>query len=617
MKKFGSIFIKIICLYLLTGCFVSHAPVAYASSVTKASTACIEFIKNVEGFSPQPYYDYNQYTVGYGTKCPSEKYFEYKANGIPKYEAEALLKDHIANIETAIQNKLVGKYNLTLTQNQLDALVSFSFNIGTDWMTYDSSLRNAILIGSNDNDIVYAFSLYCTAGGKYLPGLITRRLCEANIYLNGIYSQKISDSYGYVYYDANGGTLTYQVQGFLCNAGTAPAANAVRSEDEFLGWYTNVSGGEKIDTLNGSLTGRTLFAHWKSLEHADHPTSSSTLVEVTGDIVNIRSGPGTNYSIVRKAYMHEVLTVSHITHLTNMRWGNVQDGWICLDYTNYDDVINGIGSSESDNDADSSNSLTAPGSENSSVTDTPSEIQVLVSGIVNVNDALRIRSGPGTSYPVVGFLFNGSEVDILAKETVSTTEWGRISKGWVCMDYIITDTIHGNGTIGSNLATSPDQQPPQDPTQEPSPLPNQPPMDSIESSGSISKGKIKADALRIRAAAGTANPIVGFYYQNEIIEISEKVLIDSVYWGKTHRGWINMDYVTITSSSEETAQPAKTGTMTVIADCLRVRKGTGTDYRISALLYYGDTITVFDTVTVDGTVWGRVDKGWICMDYVE
>jgi len=55
---------------------------------------------------------------------------------------------------------------------------------------------------------------------------------------------------------------------------------------------------------------------------------------------------------------------------------------------------------------------------------------------------------------------------------------------------------------------------------------------------------------------------------------------------------------------------------TVIADCLRVRKDTSTDSRISALLYYGDQVTVLETKTVDGTVWGRVSNGWICMDYV-
>ena len=77
-----------------------------------------------------------------------------------------------------------------------------------------------------------------------------------------------------------------------------------------------------------------------------------------------------------------------------------------------------------------------------------------------------------------------------------------------------------------------------------------------------------------------------------------------------------MDYVVTNPVQEEIPQPVEGRIMTVIADCLRVRKGTGTNYKISALLYYGDTVTVLETVTVDGILWGKVSQGWICMDYV-
>ena len=187
-----------ICLCLLF-CVTDLIPKVSAASTMTASDACIEFIKSVEGFSSQPYYDYNQYTVGYGTKCPTEKYFEYKANGIPRSEAEALLREFIVGIENDLNQKLIDRYQLTLNQHQFDALVSFSYNIGSGWVTYDSSLRNAILGNAGEDGMVYAFSLYCTAGGEYLPGLVTRRLCEANIYLNGVYDKKVSDAYGYVY----------------------------------------------------------------------------------------------------------------------------------------------------------------------------------------------------------------------------------------------------------------------------------------------------------------------------------------------------------------------------------------------------------------------------------
>lgn len=589
-----------------------------------ASEACVEFIKNVEGFSPQPYYDYKQYTVGYGTKCPTEKFFDYTANGIPRTEADALLRDHLAMITDAINSKLIDKYGLSFSQHQFDALVSFSFNIGTGWLTYDSSLRNAILRDAGDNDLVYAFGLYCTAGGKYLPGLITRRLCEANIYLNGVYHQKVSDSYGYVYYDANGGSLTYRVQGYVCDNSTAPISDAKRPNDEFLGWYTELNGGSQVTILDRSVRGKTLFARWQSSQNTDDQDANETTVRVTGDVVNIRSGPGTNYGIVRRVYQNSMLTISHISQLTTMRWGKTDDGWISLNYTNYDDVINRHPDADSENN---SVQPTVPDREPDTEDDTLPDHQNAVTGIVKVNDALRIRSGPGTNYSVVGFLFDGKDVQILEQEAVGEMVWGRISKGWISMDYIVTDDFDWDST------TTPDTDQPQEPEQLPEKplehIPEQVPeqlpepeqeQESTGPSGSAEstaiKGIITADALRIRSGAGTNNRIVGFYYQNESVVVFEKVQVDSVYWGRTNKGWINLNYLSADDSDYEPSQPETNGTMTVIADCLRVRKGIGTDHRIAELLYYGDTVEVFETQTVDGTVWGRVHNGWICMDYV-
>ena len=187
-------------------------------------------------------------------------------------------------------------------------------------------------------------------------------------------------------------------------------------------------------------------------------------------------------------------------------------------------------------------------------------------------------------------------------------KWGRISRGWVSMDYIVLPEDSAEPT--------PDPEPEE--KQETEVIPEQKPTEPESQPESTEiTGRIKADALRIRAGAGTANPIVGFYYENERVTVVEKKLVGAVYWGKTNKGWINMDYVVTDTTQETTSQPEEGTIMTVIGDCLRVRKGTGTDYKIAALLYYGDHITVLETVDVDGVLWGRVKNGWICMDYVE
>lgn len=613
LRKIKHIFFIMLCLCLLVCGAADLVPRAYAASAMTASASCVDLIKTFEGFSAQPYYDYNQYTVGYGTKCPSEKFFEYKANGIPKSEAEALLRDELADVADTLNQKLIDKYQLTLSQQQFDALVSFSYNIGTGWVTYDSSLRNAILRNASDGEMVYAFGLYCTAGGKYLPGLVSRRLCEANLYLNGVYSKNLSNDYGYVYYDANGGTVTYRVQGFIADGNTAPAENATRNADTFLGWYTELNGGTQVTALTKELTGKTLFAHWQSADQAEDQNTVSTTVRVTGDVVNIRSGPGTNYGVTKRVYQNDILTVSHVTHLTNMKWGKIPGGWICLDFTNYDAVVNGTGGTDSEsNDTPSIEVTTPDNTPEWSEPETDDEVspdnQTVISGTVKVNDFLNIRSGPGTAYATVGFLFRDTRVSILEQKTVGTTVWGRMEKGWVCMDYIVTGTTSTGGTVTTN--PEPEKAPVQDSA-------GKPEATSVT-------GKITADALRIRSGAGTTYPISGFYYQNERVTITEKVLVGSVYWGKTSRGWISMEYVladtgtaeTVQPSGGETAQPSGTQAKTVIGDCLRVRLEPGTVYKIVGFLYYGDKVTILETTDVNGTAWGRVNNGWICMDYV-
>ena len=46
------------------------------------SDDAIEILKLEEGFSTYPYWDYAQWTVGYGTRCPDDKLEEYRKNGL-------------------------------------------------------------------------------------------------------------------------------------------------------------------------------------------------------------------------------------------------------------------------------------------------------------------------------------------------------------------------------------------------------------------------------------------------------------------------------------------------------------------------------------------------------
>lgn len=59
-----------------------------AGNSMKAGQDCIELIKKCEGFSKYKYWDYSQWTIGYGTGVGADEY----PDGITEEEAEKLLK---------------------------------------------------------------------------------------------------------------------------------------------------------------------------------------------------------------------------------------------------------------------------------------------------------------------------------------------------------------------------------------------------------------------------------------------------------------------------------------------------------------------------------------------
>ena len=77
---------------LILGFFAGVPLRANAVTQMSVSEECVEFIKNIEGFYAIPYWDYAQWTVGFGTKCPDEYRQKYLEEGIPLEEAEKLLE---------------------------------------------------------------------------------------------------------------------------------------------------------------------------------------------------------------------------------------------------------------------------------------------------------------------------------------------------------------------------------------------------------------------------------------------------------------------------------------------------------------------------------------------
>ena len=185
---------------LLTALMIAVSPIAYhfASSVKKQDSVCIEaaaaslisengisLIKEFEGFLQYAQWDYKQWTIGYGTGVDKDAY----PDGITEAEADRLLREVVVVYEGYVQNFL-NKYNITVTQNQYDALVSFTYNMGNVWINSDEVTIRTYLINGISNyspeQIKEAFKMWCKAGGEFLPGLLRRREREADLFLSDL-----------------------------------------------------------------------------------------------------------------------------------------------------------------------------------------------------------------------------------------------------------------------------------------------------------------------------------------------------------------------------------------------------------------------------------------------
>ena len=659
------------------------APVSAATEM-KVSDALIEILKQDEGFCKYPVYDYAQYTVGYGSKCPNDMLDYYKKNGITEAEAELLLRNYVSNTEFYVNKYLVKGKGLNLTQGQFDALVSFTYNMGWAWLRDDDSyIMQQIVSGNLGNDMIDAMIRWCHASGSILPGLVRRRLTEANMYINGVYSRKVPANYCYVYYNGNGGRISHDIQGF--NSDTPPAPNAVATYADytFAGWYTSPVGGEQVTKLDSSYNKVTLYAQWKELQKINEEAVANPVqVKVTVDSLNVRKGPGTGYACVGSVEKDEVVTVTAVAQVGDTLWGQITEGWISLMYTDYEQVTGGGSNEEGgeENQDPTEPEATEPETTEPETTEpettepettepettepettepettepettepettepettepettepettepettepettepettepettepeptepettAPAKPEAQVGTVIS-NAALNVRTGPGTAYAIVKELKPGTRVTILETKTIGSMIWGKTSDGWVSMTYIKLDSAqqeNGNGNTGSTGNTGSNNQ----------------------TSSSIT-GKVTCASLNVRSGPGVNYSYVGSYSKGATVTVTQQKTVGSTTWGKTSKGWVSMAYIKLdetTSGGTNTTTPSdttKTGKV-ISDDVLRVRTGPGTSYAVAGYVNPGDTVQITETKVVGAYTWGKTTKGWVRMDYVK
>jgi lysozyme len=153
------------------------------------NAATLDLIKRFEGFVdhwyPDPAHGWKVPTCCYGhTDAAGEpKYAKTKGKKFTKAEGTAIL----ANDLKPVVNTVATLVTVALNDNQLGALVSFTYNLGAGNLKKSTLLKKL-----NAGDYAGAageFARWNRAAGKVLPGLTKRRAAEAELFRTPVEGQ--------------------------------------------------------------------------------------------------------------------------------------------------------------------------------------------------------------------------------------------------------------------------------------------------------------------------------------------------------------------------------------------------------------------------------------------
>ncbi len=311
------------------------------------------------------------------------------------------------------------------------------------------------------------------------------------------------------------------------------------------------------------------------------PVVNENTATVTSQL-NIRSSPSTEAVVVGTLYAGDKVEISRREEVTGIDWAYIispEAGWIVMDYVEMD-----IPTADAPEDTSTPAGGTTPTETTGDSTSTQS-----IKGVITAN-GLNIRSEASTDGKVQGSYNKGDVVPILETKN----GWGRTNKGWIKMQYVNTSGTTTDSTTTNNTTTN-----------------NTTNNTTVTGNGSTTvqlKGIVKVKELNIRASASTDGERLGSYTYGDRVEILEK----SGSWGRTSKGWIHLDYI-----YQDGTTGTNTASGTVTGTQLNIRSGPGTGYGSVGSYNQGDSVSIMEQFTYNGTTWGCTNKGWICMDYVD
>ena len=194
---------------------------------------------------------------------------------------------------------------------------------------------------------------------------------------------------------------------------------------------------------------------------------------ITGDQLNVRSGPGTKYDSVGLLNEGTRIVIYEQQLVKDVPWGRTDKGWLSLRYVRLDDPSQLLTLKEEPKmgiTMKSTNLRTGPGKQypDSSPLGKDMRVEILetccgfgriANGWVDLEQVyidgtegpeepvmgtvtgtgVNIRSGPGTQHSVNSTAKKGETLKIFYQVTIGKMAWGCTPKGWICMDYVLLD----------------------------------------------------------------------------------------------------------------------------------------------------------------------------------
>ncbi|WP_281225355.1 lysozyme [Flavobacterium aquiphilum] len=159
--------------------------------ITSVSESFIAKIKKSEGFKSRPYPDPGTkgrpFTIGYGTTryFDTGKLVTMVDKPIDEKEGDRLLRGWFSKYVSPLVDRLCRD---DLTQDEFDAIADFVYNAGATYIDKKGNVKYFNLFEKVNNKVpkselqAYWEKLCITGGGHILPGLITRRKEEVELY---------------------------------------------------------------------------------------------------------------------------------------------------------------------------------------------------------------------------------------------------------------------------------------------------------------------------------------------------------------------------------------------------------------------------------------------------